>query len=268
MAKKKVKAAKKKTKKSSRPARAKLAKKSAKKKVVKKKRLAPAAGKRTAPRKKALKKAKPAPLAKKPKAAARPKRPRRSTQALPPATEMLLPTFTADIVPPLEAPPIDTELEPPAEPAGLRAGDPAPDFELPDQTGKLHRLSDYRGRRVVLYFYPKDDTPGCTKEACGFRDRLGDFTGRNAAVLGVSPDSVDSHRRFVEKFGLTFPLLADEGHRIADQYGVWVEKNLYGKPSWGIARTTFVIDADGRIEQVFRNVKADGHEQEVLSRLG
>jgi peroxiredoxin Q/BCP len=138
---------------------------------------------------------------------------------------------------------------------------------LPDQTGQTHRLSGYRGQKLVLYFYPKDDTPGCTTEACGFRDRLGSFTDRSAVVLGVSPDSAESHRRFVDKYGLTFPLLADTGHAVAQRYGVWVAKSRPGTTSMGIARTTFLIGTDGRIAHIFRNVRPDGHEQEVLDRL-
>jgi len=161
------------------------------------------------------------------------------------------------------APALDAELVT----AGPEAGDMAPDFALPDETGRIHRLSDYRGKRVVLYFYPKDDTPGCTTEACGFRNRLGEFSDRDAVVLGVSPDPPASHQRFAQKYGLTFPLLADEDHRVAQQYGVWVEKVRYGARSMGIARTTFIIDRDGRIAHVFRNVRPEGHEQQVLDRL-
>ena len=120
----------------------------------------------------------------------------------------------------------------------------------------------------MLYFYPKDDTPGCTTEACGFRNALASFTDRNAVVLGVSPDSVGSHQRFAEKFGLTFPLLSDESHAVAEKYGVWVEKSMYGRTYWGVARTTFIIDVDGRIAHIIRNVRPEGHEQEVLNLLG
>jgi peroxiredoxin Q/BCP len=146
-------------------------------------------------------------------------------------------------------------------------GDPAAEFTLPDDTGHPHTLSQYRGKTVVLYFYPKDDTPGCTAEACGFRDRLGDFAERNAVVLGVSPDSPHSHERFAQKYGLTFPLLADEGHKVAARYGVWVQKSRYGRTYMGVARSTFVIDANGRIAHVFHNVHPDGHEREVLTKL-
>ncbi len=154
-------------------------------------------------------------------------------------------------------------------PAGRvpQVGEMAPDFDLPDQTGRRHSLAQYRGRKVVLYFYPKDDTSGCTAEACGFRDALGSFDARNAVVLGISPDPVDSHQRFAQKYSLTFPLLADEGHRVAEQYGVWVARQRYGTASMGIGRTTFVIGPDGRIAHVFKNVHPEGHEAEVLQTL-
>lgn len=220
--------------------------------------------------------------------AARPRPPRRTKAALPPEPRPIVPPVVD--VEPLAPPPVfPTPPAPEAGPTGTEAGDEesgptaslggpvqagpktgdfAPDFALPDERAQTHTLSQYRGQRIVLYFYPKDDTPGCTTEACGFRDRLGSFTDCNAIVLGVSPDSVASHQRFVQKYGLNFPLLADEGHRVAEQYGVWVEKKRYGATSMGIARTTFVIGPDGRIEHVFRNVRPDGHEQEVLQRLG
>jgi peroxiredoxin Q/BCP len=165
---------------------------------------------------------------------------------------------------PAAAPPVPVMAPPPPMPA---VGTFAPDFELMDGTGRAHRLSDYRGRKAVLYFYPKDDTPGCTTEACGFRDAYPKFTEHNVVVLGISPDTVESHTRFADKFGLPFPLLADPDHAVAEQYGVWVQKNMYGNIGMGIARTTFIIDADGRIAHVFTGVKADGHEQVVLSQL-
>lgn len=146
-------------------------------------------------------------------------------------------------------------------------GQLAPDFELMDGSGKAHRLSDYRGRKVVLYFYPKDDTPGCTKEACGFRDTLTEFAKRNAQILGVSPDKVESHEKFARKFSLNFPLLADQDRAVAEHYGAYGEKKLYGKVTLGIKRTTFVIDEQGRLEKIFPNVKADGHEAQVLAYL-
>ncbi|MBN2446393.1 MAG: thioredoxin-dependent thiol peroxidase [Phycisphaerae bacterium] len=143
----------------------------------------------------------------------------------------------------------------------------APDFELMDGSGHAHRLSDYQGRRVVVYFYPKDDTPGCTTEACGFRDSHSDYASVNAAVLGISPDSVESHERFAQKFALPFPLLADPEHAVVEQYGAWGAKQMYGNATMGVLRSTFIIGPDGRIEHVFENVKADGHAAEVLEYL-
>ncbi len=159
---------------------------------------------------------------------------------------------------------------PPSQPqnGGMpKVGALAPDFELMDGAGQTHRLSGYRGKHVVLYFYPKDDTPGCTREACGFRDTLSEFAERNAIVLGVSPDTVESHRKFAAKFSLPFPLLADPDRAVAQHYGAYGQKMMYGKPVMGIKRSTFIIDPNGRIEQVFANVKADGHEMEVLRYL-
>jgi peroxiredoxin Q/BCP len=146
-------------------------------------------------------------------------------------------------------------------------GEYAPDFELVDGDGAAHRLSDCRGKRVVLYFYPRDNTPGCTKEACGFRDTLADINKHNALVFGVSPDKPESHQRFSEKFNLPFPLLSDPEHAVAEQYGAWGPKNMYGKTVYGIIRSTFIIDADGRIARVFPKVKAEGHERQVLGVL-
>ncbi|MFO7261151.1 MAG: thioredoxin-dependent thiol peroxidase [bacterium] len=150
----------------------------------------------------------------------------------------------------------------------LKPNDIAPDFELQADDGSTVRLSDLRGRKVVLYFYPKDDTPGCTIEACEFRDRSKDLAANGAVVLGVSPDTVESHRRFKEKYGLDFPLLADTDHRVAEAYGVWQQKTMYGRTYWGVARTTFLIDEEGRIARVFENVKPAGHAAEVLEALG
>jgi peroxiredoxin Q/BCP len=155
-----------------------------------------------------------------------------------------------------------------AAPAAMpKVGHFAPDFELVDGDRQAHRLSDYRGRKVVLYFYPRDNTPGCTKEACGFRDTQKEFAKLNTVVLGVSPDTPQSHTSFAQKFKLNFPLLADPEHAVAEQYGAWGEKNMYGKKSFGIIRSTFIIDEDGKIEHVYPKVKADGHEQEVLNYL-
>lgn len=146
-------------------------------------------------------------------------------------------------------------------------GDRAPDFELPDQDGTPIRLQDLRGRKVLLYFYPKDDTSGCTRQACDLRDAIEEVDSRGAVVLGVSPDPVDSHRKFRDKYGLPFPLLADTDHRVAEAYGVWAEKTMYGRRYWGNERTTFLIDEDGRIEQVFEKVKPDAHLDQVLEAL-
>ena len=265
--------------------------KAAKKRVVKKKRIA-RGGKKVA-KKTVKKRAKK--VAKKPARkmhaprAAKPKLPRRTRQAVPPPPA---PVARPPVAPPPMPPPLPSSFFPPSPPPpppgdipgfgaaeageenepgpswrGPAVGALAPDFTLPDHAGTTHTLSQYRGKPVVLYFYPKDDTPGCTVEACSFRDALGSFADRDAVVLGVSPDSAASHQRFVQKYTLTFPLLADEGHRVAEQYGVWVEKSHGGTTSMGIARTTFIIDADGYVAHVFRNVRPEGHEQEVLSKL-
>ncbi len=149
----------------------------------------------------------------------------------------------------------------------LSAGTEAPDFSLQDENGEVRRLSDYRGQPVVLYFYPKDDTPGCTKEACSFRDNFSIFKEQGVTILGVSPDSVKSHTKFKDKYSLPFTLLADEGHKVADQYGVWGPKKFMGKQYEGILRTTYLIDADGKIARVFENVKPDQHSAEILEAL-
>lgn len=146
-------------------------------------------------------------------------------------------------------------------------GEDAPDFELPAHDGTSLSLEDFRGRKVVLYFYPKDDTPGCTKEACQFQERAPRFEELDSVVLGVSPDSVESHRSFREKYDLQFPLLADEDHEVAEAYGVWKEKKMFGNTFWGVERTTFLIDEEGRIERVWKRVKADGHAAEVAKAL-
>jgi thioredoxin-dependent peroxiredoxin len=149
----------------------------------------------------------------------------------------------------------------------LSIGDQAPDFTLPSSTGKSVKLSDLKGKNVVLYFYPKDDTPGCTKEACTFRDNLPKFGAMDAVILGVSKDSVDSHADFIKKYGLNFTLLSDEDLKVNNQYHTWVEKENYGRKYWGTERSTFVIGRDGKIVKIFRKVKVDGHEQEVLAAL-
>src|SRR5215208_2063454 len=149
----------------------------------------------------------------------------------------------------------------------VEEGKPAPDFELADDAGERVKLSDFRGRPVVLYFYPKDDTPGCTTQACAIRDVYDAFEQRGAVVLGVSPDSETSHVKFKEKYGLAYTLLADPDHHVADEYGTWVEKKNYGKTYMGIERSTFLIDSDGRVAKVMRRVKPDTHADEVLAAL-
>ena len=146
-------------------------------------------------------------------------------------------------------------------------GDPAPDFTLNSDSGEQVRLSDLRGKPVVLYFYPKDDTPGCTKQACGIRDAWGEFERAGAVVLGVSPDNERSHVKFKEKYDLPFALLADTEHATAEDYGVWVEKSYAGKKYMGVERSTFVIDADGKIAKELRRVKPDTHADDVLAAL-
>jgi peroxiredoxin Q/BCP len=149
----------------------------------------------------------------------------------------------------------------------LGTGVKAPDFSLPADDGSTVTLAELKGRKVVLYFYPKDDTSGCTKEACGFRDSWQDVQRTGAVVLGVSPDDVASHRKFKRKYDLPFPLLADTDHRVAEAYGAWGEKSMYGRRYMGILRTTFVIDGEGRIVHVFEKVKPEGHAGEVLAVL-
>jgi peroxiredoxin Q/BCP len=149
----------------------------------------------------------------------------------------------------------------------LGVGDLAPSFTLNDQNGAPVSLTDFRGKKVVLYFYPKDDTPGCTKEACSFRDHLPTFEGADASILGVSFDDQASHQKFIEKYQLNFKLLSDLSKEVADAYGCYVEKNMYGNISKGIERSTFVIDRDGKVAAAFRKVSVDGHTQEVLEAL-
>lgn len=146
-------------------------------------------------------------------------------------------------------------------------GTRAPDFTLLDQDGTAHTLSSYQGKRVLLYFYPKDDTPGCTKEACMLRDVLPDFTKLDAVVFGVSADSVKSHKKFAEKYGLPFTLLADEGKEVVNAYGVWGKKKMMGREYDGIFRTSFLIASDGTIEKVYENVKPELHAAQVLADL-
>ncbi len=149
----------------------------------------------------------------------------------------------------------------------VNVGDSAPDFSLPDQRGEPVTLSSLRGRNVVLYFYPKADTPGCTTQACGVRDRRADYEQANAVVLGVSPDAPKKIATFDAKFGLSFPLLGDESHEVAEAYGVWVEKSMYGRTYMGMERSTFVIDPEGKVSHVFRKVKPAEHDALVLGAL-
>ena len=147
-------------------------------------------------------------------------------------------------------------------------GKPAPDFTLTSDSGEPVTLSSFRGRPVILYFYPKDDTPGCTTQACGIRDAYGEFERAGAVVLGVSPDSESSHVKFKDKFDLPFTLLADSDHAVAEQYGVWGEKTFAGKTYLGVQRSTFVIDADGNVKKVMHDVKPATHADDVLAALG
>ncbi|MGI6251318.1 MAG: thioredoxin-dependent thiol peroxidase [Anaerolineaceae bacterium] len=150
----------------------------------------------------------------------------------------------------------------------LKIGDKAPEFSLNDQNGELHNLSDYRGRKVVLYFYPKDDTPGCTKEACNFRDNIARFTTAGVEVIGVSVDSEKSHAKFANKYELPFILLADTEKKVVEDYGVWGEKNFMGRKYLGTTRSTFLIDEEGVIFKIYKKVKPSEHAQEILELLG
>ena len=150
----------------------------------------------------------------------------------------------------------------------LKVGDQAPDFSLPASKGKNISLKDFLGKkRIVLYFYPRDNTPGCTKEACSFRDNLGSIEATDTVILGVSPDSLESHDKFIGKFELNFPLLSDQDHVVAEAYGAWGEKKMYGKSFMGLIRKTFVIGKDGKLQKVFHKVKAAEHGQEILNLL-
>ena len=161
-----------------------------------------------------------------------------------------------------------TEKEDPAEGQAITDGTMAPSFKLKSDDGKTYSLSDYDGKKeVVLYFYPKDDTPGCTKEACSFRDNLSSLSKAGVQVLGVSMDDLDSHGKFREKYSLNFPLLADTDGKVSKEYGVYKLKNNYGKKYWGIERSTFVIDTEGRIKKAIRRVQVDGHVDEVRRYL-
>lgn len=149
----------------------------------------------------------------------------------------------------------------------IKEGMKAPDFKLKNQDGETISLKDYKGKNVVLYFYPKDNTSGCTKEACNFRDEFPKFKNLDAVILGVSPDSVASHKKFAQKYDLPFTLLSDEEKKVLGEYGVWKEKSMYGKKYMGVERTTVIIDENGKIKKIFPKVKVDGHNDEVLEAL-
>jgi peroxiredoxin Q/BCP len=149
----------------------------------------------------------------------------------------------------------------------IAEGHLAPDFSLPDDEGNAVSLSDFRGKKTIVYFYPRDNTPGCTKEACSFRDAFDEFMEAGAAVLGISPDSAASHAGFRKRYGLPFHLLSDRDHKVAEAYGAWGEKKLYGKTSMGIIRSTFIVDENGMVVKVFPKVKPEGHAGEVLKAL-
>ena len=151
--------------------------------------------------------------------------------------------------------------------AKLTEGTKAPTFTLPDQDGNQVSLDDFKGAKVLVYFYPADDTPGCTKEACQFNDNLAGFQAAGVPVIGISPDDAVSHQRFRNKYGLRFPLLTDADHDVMDAWGAWGEKTSYGRTSVGVLRSTFLLDEDGRVERAWHNVKADGHAASVLSQL-
>jgi peroxiredoxin Q/BCP len=151
--------------------------------------------------------------------------------------------------------------------AVIETGHEAPDFELPDQDGRPIKLSDFRGQKVVVYFYPKADTPGCTTQACGVRDHRPDYARAGAIVLGISPDPVAKVKKFHDKYSLDFALLADENHEVAESYGVWAEKSMYGRKYFGNERTTFIVDSEGRIAEVLRKVKPAEHDERVLDGL-
>ena len=147
-------------------------------------------------------------------------------------------------------------------------GDKAPQFTLAANDGSKWKLSEAKGKTVVIYFYPKDDTPGCTKEACAFRDQQQKFKKQGVQIVGISPDSQEAHEKFRKKYKLNFPLLVDDGHKVAEKYGAWREKNMYGKKTMGIVRSTFLIDGKGRFAKIWRRVRVDGHDQEVLEAIG
>lgn len=261
------KATKKVAKKTAKKAAKKTAKKAAKKaakKVVKAKKVAAkkSTAKKPAAKKSAAKKAPKAKKAAKPAGKAAKKKAAKPARAArkPRAPKVVVETPAAASAP--EAP---ATSEPPA--AGPKAGEPAPDFEMEDDQGERLSLSRLRGKNVVLYFYPKDDTPGCTIEACKFQEHLGTLSSHGAVVIGVSPDDAASHARFRQKYNLTFHLGVDHNAEVAKRYGVWVEKNMYGRRSMGIQRSTFLINAEGHVAAAWPKVKVEGHAEEVLAAL-
>ena len=149
----------------------------------------------------------------------------------------------------------------------IKEGNKAPEFNLPASNGKTITLKDLKGKNIVIYFYPKDDTPGCTVEACGFRDSYKEIEKLGAVILGVSPDNVTSHEKFIKKFNLPFNLLADTDKKMCQNYGVWVEKSMYGKKYMGVARTTFIINKEGKISKIFEKVKPEGHNKEIIEAI-
>ena len=151
--------------------------------------------------------------------------------------------------------------------AELKVGSAAPDFLLKGDDGKTHSLKEFRGKKIVLYFYPKDDTSGCTKESCSFRDNLSSIKRKGAVVIGVSADGIESHKKFITKYDLNFPLLSDESRSVLKKYGVWEQKSFMGRKYMGIVRTTFIIDEKGKISHVFPKVKVEGHTEEILNAL-
>lgn len=155
-----------------------------------------------------------------------------------------------------------------ARKAPAAIGMPAPAITLKDQNGRVVRLRDFRGKKVILYFYVRDDTPGCTREACSFRDGLRRLSSKRVTVLGISPDSVESHERFADKYSLRFPLLSDDKARIAKKFGAWGKKNMYGRTYYGVIRSTFIIDEKGKIRKEYRRVKVDEHLKQILKDLG
>jgi len=256
--KKKVAKPKAKPKKTAKKVVRKTAKKTAKKSVkkVSKKKVARKAVKAKAPKK-----------VKKVAKRAKPKTTRKAAPQPAPKPASVEAPAAAPATPPAPAPAAAPATTPPPPAVQLEVGQMAPDFTLKADDGRDVALTRLRGRKVVLYFYPKDDTPGCTMEACSFRDGINDVDQKNAVVLGVSVDDVDSHQKFKSKYSLNFPLLADIDHQVVKAYGVWKEKSLYGRTFMGIERTTFIIDEGGRISKIFSKVKVDGHLAEVLASL-